>query len=198
MNRKPAMKRIITTLTAVLLACGALYGQDEPGPSFEHLKPYTPMIGTWLYEGPLLEDVPDYAEKGTKCVFQFSWRRILKKSVVEENWSLEFEGGKKLVGKALIGWHAAEKEIVYGGMNSIGTLTLGTVTFDEKAKTSTLTEKGVKSDGEEMSFKGMVTKTGKDTLTWQALERVGGIVEGGSPVYSFKRVKRTRRSKQAK
>jgi hypothetical protein len=44
----------------------------------------------------------------------------------------------------------------------------------------------------------VVTKTGKDTLTWQAPERVGGIVEGPSPVYTFKKVERAKRKKPAK
>jgi hypothetical protein len=78
------------------------------------------MIGTWRYEGPLLEDVPDFGEKGTKCVFQFQWRRILNKNVVEENWLVEFEGGKTYSGKALIGWNAAENKLSYGGMDSHG------------------------------------------------------------------------------
>jgi hypothetical protein len=64
--------------------------------------------------------VPDIAEKGTKLVTQVSWRRILNKSAVEYNWSVKFEGGAELAGKALIGWNADKKEIVSGGMSSIG------------------------------------------------------------------------------
>jgi len=183
------MRRLIPC-AIVVLVCGVSYGQEEPGPNFEHLKCFGPLLGTWRYEGPLLENVPDIAEKGTKCVFQFSWRRILNKSALEENWSLEFEGGAKLAGKALTGWHAAEKKLVHGGMNSVGSISLGTVTYDKAAKSSTLTAKGVDSEGKATSFKGVLTKTSRDTLTWQALERVGGIVEGPSPIYSFKRVKR--------
>jgi hypothetical protein len=176
-----------------VLACGVTFAQDEPGPNFEHLKPYGPMIGTWRYEGPLLEDVPEFAEKETNCVFQFQWRRILNKNVVEENWLVEFEGGKTYSGKALIGWNAAEKELSYGGMDSHGGMSLGTVIFDKAAKSSTVTEEGIDGDGNETTFKGVVIKTGKDTLTWQALERTGGIVEGPSPVYTFNRVPRTKR-----
>lgn len=181
---------VVLTLTAVVLTCGVSYAQEEVGPNFEHLKGYGPMIGTWRYEGKLQEDIPDIAEKGSDLVFQFSWRQILNKNVVEENWSIEFEGGKALVGKALIGWNAAEKHLSYGGMDSIGGMGLGVVVFDAKAKSSTLTEEGIDGDGKDTSFKGVVIKTGKDTLTWQRLEGVGGIVEGPSPVYTFKRVKK--------
>jgi hypothetical protein len=168
------MKQILVTLTVLLLTCGVTYGQDEPGPGSEHLKAYGPMLGTWRYKGPLLEDVPGIAEQGTKLVVQASWRRILNKSAVEYNWSVTFEGGTEFSGKALIGWNADEEKIVYGSMNSIGDLNWGTVTPDDAAKA--------------------LTKTGKDTLTLQALERTGGIVEGPGPAYSYKRVERAKKA----
>jgi hypothetical protein len=188
---------MILTAVAVVLVSGLAYGQ-EPDPGFEHLKNYGPMMGTWRYEGPLLEDVPDFADKGGKLVFQVSWKWILDKSVVEENWSVEFEGGDTVAGKALIGWNAKEKQLTYGGMDSTGAMSLGTVAFDTKAKSSTLTENGIGADGEDTEFKGIVKKTGKDTLTWQRLKGVGGIVEGPSPEYTFKKVKRGKRAKAAK
>lgn len=188
---------VFLALTLVLLPSGVTFGQEKVGPNFEHLKGYGPMIGTWRYEGPLLEDVPDIAKKGTDFVFEFSWKRILNKNVVEETWAIEFEDGTKISGKALAGWNAAEKTISYGSMNSTGNMSLGTVVFDAKAKTSTLTAKGINGDGEETTFTGVVTKTDKDTLTWQRLEGTGGIVEGSSPVYTYKRVKRAG-SKKAK
>jgi hypothetical protein len=191
------MKRVVIAMTAVVITCGVSLGQDEPGPNFEHLKAYGPMIGTWRYEGPLLEDVPGMAEKGAEFVAQFSWRRILNRNAVEENWSGTL-AGKEFSGKALIGWNAKEQRLVYGAMDSEGGMSLGTVVFDKQAKTSTLTSEGIDGDGEPVSFKAVVTKTGKDTLTWQALERTGGTVEGPSPVYTFKRVQRAMKSKKVK
>ncbi|MCS7469974.1 hypothetical protein NZK35_25265 [Stieleria sp. ICT_E10.1] len=187
------MKSIVTALIFVLVACGVTDAQDEPGPGFEHLKCYGPFIGTWRYEGPLLKSVPDIAEKGTKVVTQLSWRRILNKSAVEYNWSATFEGGVELSGKALIGWNADEEKIVYGSMNSVGDLNWGTVTPDATARTLTKTSKGVNGKGEEKSSETVLTKTGKDTLTSQALERKGGIVEGPSPPYTLKRVERAKK-----
>jgi hypothetical protein len=192
------MKRLAITMTFLVVSCCVSYGQEATGPNSEHLNCFGPMIGTWQYEGPLLDTVPDFAEKGTKILFQFSWKRILNKSVVEENRSIAFEGGKKFAGKALIGWNAAENQLTYGGMDSLGGMSLGTVTFDEAAKTSTLTENGIDGNGKKTEFKGVVTKTGKDTLTWQALVRVGGVVEGPSQIYNFKRVERAKRNKPAK
>ena len=56
------------------------------------------------------------------------------------------------------------------------------------------TRQGVDGDGEQTTFKAVVTKTGKDTLTWEALERTGGFVEGPSPVYTYKRVERKKKA----
>ncbi len=192
-------KLVTATLVvfAVLFACGISYGAEQKGPPpNEHLKCYGPFIGVWRYEGPLLEDVPDMAKKGSTFVFEFSRRWILDKNAVEGAWSIEFENGEKVSGKWLVGWNAAEKQIVSGGMNSAGSINLGSVTYDRAAKSLTAVTEGVNGDGGETSYKGVVTKTGKDTLTWQRLEGVGGIVEGESPVYEFKRIKRTRRAKK--
>ena len=182
------MRRLILC-AMVVLGCGVSYAQGKTGTNFEHLKCYGPMLGTWRYEGPSLEDVPDAAKKGTECVFQVSWRWILNKSAVEEVFTLEFEGGKKFSWKGLVGWNAAQKKIVYGGMSSDGGHELGTVMFDEATQTLTLHGRGVDGNGQETSFKGAMAKTGKNTVTWQALERTGGDVEGPSPIVTFKRVK---------
>jgi hypothetical protein len=98
----------------------------------------------------------------------------------------------------VIGWNGAENQLAYGGMDSVGGMRLGTLAFDSKVKTSTLTAKGIDGDGEETSFEGVVTKTGKNTLTWKALHRTGGIVEGPSPIYTFERVKRAKQPKRLK
>ncbi len=96
----------------------------------------------------------------------------------------------------MIGWTAADEKIVHAGMNSVGGMGLGEVTFDEAAKTSTLTRRGIDGDGEQTSFKGVIKETGRDTFTWQRLEGTGGLVEGPSPVVAFKRVKRPRQPKR--
>lgn len=189
------MKSIGTALTLVLLACGLSYGQEtEPGPGFEHLKCYGPFLGTWRYEGPLEEELPDMAKKGSEFVFEISFRRILNKSAVEENWHAEFEGGGTFSRKAIIGWNAAEKKIVYGAMDSAGAMGIGGIDVDTDSKFLTNSEEGVNGDGEDAAYKGVVTKTGKDTLTWQALERKGSDLDDPSPVYTFKRVERKKKA----
>jgi hypothetical protein len=188
------MKKIVTALTLIVLACGVTHGQDEPAPGIEHLKCFGPFIGNWRYEGPLKESLEGIAEKETKMVVQVSMKRILNGAAVEGSWSIEFEGGAKLAGKSLNGWNAEKKEIVRGGMGSAGGLILGTVTPDKAAKSLTITLRGVDGKGEETSSTIVFTKTGKDTYTWQALERTGGLAEGQSPDYTFKRVKREKKA----
>ena len=113
---------------------------------------------------------------------------------VKNTWSIEFKGGAKLIGKTLNGWDAKEEKIVRGAMSSDGSVQVGSVAHDKAAKSLTISLTGVDGDGEEISSKIVLTKTGKDTLTWQALERTGGIVKGPSPVYSYNRVKRAKKA----
>ncbi len=105
------------------------------------------------------------------------------------DWTIDFQGGPKISGKELIGWNAADINIVGGGMNSIGGMAIGTRVID--GKTITSTNEFVDGEGVKSSYKNVIKKTDKDTFTWQAVERTGGDIEGPSPVYEFKRVKRT-------
>ena len=121
-----------------------------------------------------------------------------KRIAIEETWSIEFQGGEILEGKAMIGWHAGEKRIVYGGINASGGMNLGGVTADAASKSTTLIAEGVDGDGEKTSIKATVTVKDRGTITWRALDRKGGIVEGPSPEYEFKRDKRIKRTKAAR
>lgn len=182
------MKRIVTALVAVAATCSVSLGQDRTQLVSEHLKGIGPMIGTWRYEGPLLEEVPGIAKKGSPYLLEVSWMLILDNNVIEEKWSATYEGGKKQSGKALIGWNTAEKQLTRGGMDSGGGMSLGVVAFADDAKSSTLTGKGIDGNGKAISFKNTIRITGKDSLTLQALERAGTIVEGPGPIYTLKRV----------
>jgi hypothetical protein len=183
------MKRLaIVALAAAVVVSGVAYGQEPQQPN-EHMKGFAPLIGVWRYEGPLLEDAPGLAEKGSDCVIEVTFRRILDKQVVTDHWAIQYAGGKKVFGRGLSGWNAAENKIVRGSMDSLGSMSLGTIEIDAEAKTNTLTAEIVDGEGRTSLFKAVFTKTGKDTITWKALERDGGDVEGESPVYTYKRVK---------
>ncbi|TWU34838.1 DUF1579 family protein [Novipirellula artificiosorum] len=184
------MKKIIFPLVVLALTCGVTRGQEEPATVSEHLKCYGPFIGNWQYEGPMQEDFEGIAEEGTIIVVRTSMKRILNGSAIEGNWSIEFQGGAKLMGKDLTGWDAKQEKIVHGAMSSGGTISGGSITHDKATKSLTFSLKGVDGDGEETSSKVVLTKIDKDTYTWQATERTGGPSDGPSGVYTFKRVKR--------
>jgi hypothetical protein len=194
------MKRFVLIVTAVLLVRGAAFGQEEPGPNYEHLKAHDSVIGTWRYEGPLLEDMPGFAKKGSPYVNQCSWRWILNRNAIEVTWRSEFEGGKTISGKGLIGWNAASQRIAFGGMDSVGSMNFGTIVFENDGKTSSLTGQGVDCDGKKSTFTNVIKIAGDDRFTFQSTERAGGLVEGPGPVYLLQRVEREKqrqRDKQA-
>lgn len=185
------MRSAILTLVATFVACGAAVGA-EPN---EHLKDFGPFIGNWRYEGPFLHDVSDEGEKGTKCVVDFSWRWILGKHAVMMDWSVNFEEGATLSGKKLSGWNAAEEKIVGGGMSSMGGMGISSSVID--GNTITTTVENVDDSGTKSSTQFFIKKKEKDTLTWQPLGRTVGDVEGESPIYTFKRIKRKDAKKAA-
>jgi hypothetical protein len=184
-NKENAMKRFaIPTLVALVLA-GSVFGQ-EPN---EYLKGYAPFIGQWEHQGTVLEKGPfaEQAKVGSRLFVRISWTWILDKQALMWDWSIEFQGGPKISGKELIGWNAADRKIVGGGMNSMGGMGIGTRVID--GETITSTNEGADGEGAKSSYTEVIKKTDTDTLTWQAVERTGGDVEGPSPVYTFKRVK---------
>jgi hypothetical protein len=136
--------------------------------------------------------VPGIAEKGSKYVFQGTFRFILDRQVLMEDWVARFAGGEKFTVKGMTGWNAAENRLVNGAMDSAGGMTLGTIEIDQSTNAITLTTKGVDGEGNPCSLKATGKRVDKETLTWQALERTGGMVQGASPVYTLKRVTRAK------
>jgi hypothetical protein len=193
------MKYVTATVIAAVVACGVSYGQEMPS-NYEHLKCYDQLIGTWVYEGPALESVPDIVEKGDAVILRQTFKWILEKNVVEATFYGEVKGGFKGSGKGLIGWDTAEQRIISGGMNSFGGHGLSTITYDADAKTWTTKSEGTDGSGEKTSGTSVLRLTGKDTIVIQDFDRKGGLFQGDSPKYTYKRVKRGRqreRNKQA-
>jgi len=183
-------RRLILTLAGITLASATAFAQGEAGLQFEHLKGYQPFVGKWRYEGPFMEEVPGLIEEDANCVIEVTRRWILDKNAIEEKTTLEIVGGRTFHAQSLIGWNASEQTIVKGGMDSLGGVGLGTAVIDSDEKSVTITSEGVDAEGEETSTAILLTKTGKDTLEWQATQRTGGLLQGPSPVYTFKRVPR--------
>ena len=185
------MKQAILTLTAVVLACCVALGQEQPGPNYAHLKCFEQLIGTWGYDGPLQEDVPVLGGKNSKLAVRLTWDWVLNKSAVESNAVVELQG-VKLLGKSLIGWDVAGKQIIGAGMNSFGDHDLSTVSYDDATKTWTTQSKGVDEKGRRTSATIVGRLTDADTYEWQMKDRKGGDVPGDSPKYIFKRIKQAK------
>ncbi|MHB0955543.1 MAG: hypothetical protein ACYC6N_24465 [Pirellulaceae bacterium] len=185
------MKPLVFTLTAVVLACGAAFGQEEPGPNYERLKSFEHLIGTWECDGTLQEDVPNLGGKNSKLFVRISWGWILNKSALESNTIIELQG-VKLLGKSLVGWDTSEGRIIGGKMNSLGGHDVSTVTYDDATKTWTTQSKGVDEKGRHTSATIVGRLIDADTYEWQMKDRKGGDIPGDSPKYIFKRIKQAK------
>ncbi len=183
------MKRQLLTVVAIVLFYGVAAGQEQPGPTYEHLKPFEQLIGTWKYDGPLQENVPVLGGKDSKLVVQLTWEWVLNKCALESNATVELQGGVKLLGKTLIGWDLAEGRIILGGMNSFGAHEVSTVTYDDATKTWTTHSKSVDEKGRHTSATIVGRLIDADTYEWQMKDRKGGDVPGDSPKYVLKRIK---------
>jgi hypothetical protein len=175
---------------AACVACAPLLAAEpQPLPSqYENLKAFDKLIGTWVYDGPVLEDGP-LAKKGERVKVAIHYRWILNKSVVEIEFMAWLEDGREVGGKRLVGWHPAEKHMVGGGWDSLGTLWLGAETVSEDGKTFIAEDKGFSPDGREVTQQSITTVEG-DTLTLQWKNRKGPDFTGDSPKYVFKRQKK--------
>jgi hypothetical protein len=192
------MKRHISPLLILLIVSGAAVGQDLANPNTDQLKCFAPFIGTWRYEGPSLEEIPGVAKKGTNCLIEFSWKHILNKGAVESGLYAEMNDKKFTASsKSLNAWSTTENEIVLAGTSSFGAVYLGTVNPAEQGKQLTVSWRGTDAEGSPTSSKAIFTVTDRNTLTFEALEREGPVIQGASPVYTLKRVHRRRAAKTA-
>jgi len=176
--------------TSLLLAASMVVGQADASPNYEHLKAFDGLVGTWVYEGPLKEDVPDVATKDTPMAVRITWEWTLNKAVVEGEYMIKFKDLPKIEGKRLFGWNAADNQIVWGHMNSLGVVGVGNATFSEDGKTLRIAGKGIDGRGNKSSGTIVIIVNG-DTFVWQNTDREGDPDLGSeSPKYTFQRVKR--------
>ena len=152
------------------------------------MKSYEALIGTWVYEGPLLEDVPGLAKKGSQYYFEGTFEWILEKSAIEENWQARFEDGATISAKGLTGW--GDKKLVSGGMFSGGGYFLADVTLNQDGRTWIYKSKVVDAEGKKSSDTFILELMDDDTLIVHSEDREGSDMPPESPEYTFKRLKR--------
>ena len=193
------MKRVVFALAAAVIVCRVSWGQEEVVTShFEHLKCYQQLIGQWQYEGPILEDIKGVVEKGGEVSARVSYRWIVEKNAIESNFNFEVKDGMKGTAKNLILWDPSEKRILEGGVNSLGGHVMSSVTYDAANKSWTMESKGVDGKGEPTSATVVITMQDENTYIYQAFNRQGGLAEGDSPKYTYKRVESAKGAKRRK
>ena len=184
------MKQFFTAMIISTIFCGMSHGQEMPS-NYEHLKSFEARIGQWIYEGPILEDIADIVAKGDDIDNSWTAKWVLGKNAIETNLSVTVKkSGLEYTSKHLIGWDAENNRIINGGMDSFGGHELSTVIYDPATKTWTSKSKGSDIKGEETSSTFVATLVDKDSLQVQAFDRKGGLAQGDSPKYTYKRVKK--------
>jgi hypothetical protein len=164
-------------------------GQADVSPNYEHLKAFDALIGTWVYDGPVLEDVPDFPGKGTPMAVHMTWRWLYNKAAIEYKWEAKIGALPKFEGISLDGWNAAEEEIVSRGVASTGSISSGIVSFSDDGKRLTVPVKTVEPDGAITSGTVVYVMKDQNTFVWKNIDRQGNDLPPNSPEYRFKRMK---------
>jgi hypothetical protein len=167
--------------------------QEEPNSPPEPLQCYEQLVGNWICETTLEEDIPSLAEKGTKLVLRSSWQWILDKHALDTSWSARPEGKPRIAGRGLVTWDTAGSGIVGGGVNSMGGCGLEKTTYDAATKTWTTKLQGPDGQGRQITATLVVKLVDADSYTFQITEQAGGDATEPSGVYTYKRDTQVRR-----
>jgi hypothetical protein len=182
-------------VAAVLLAGGIVDGQDVSR-SYEHLKSYDQLIGTWEHKGTLgealpkvVEALPEVLDEDDTYAVHVSYEWILDKNAIECVHFSEIKDKWSMTVKSLIGWDTANSQIVSHAFNSRGGGGNGLETYDDAKKTWMAKNSFAGADRKQGSFTGVLTLIDKDIITSQNLDRKGGAWEGDGVAITLTRVK---------
>ena len=104
--------------TTLLIASSLIAGQVER-PS-EHLKVLQPLIGQWVYVGPVQSDSPGLGPKGTEVIAVITYTWAMNKNALRIQWVGKSAGRKPVQFVELVGWDGKQKELVSQGFGSLG------------------------------------------------------------------------------
>lgn len=180
------MRRSFMLVSAVVFSCGLLYGEEQPGPSHEHLKFFDPYIGTWSWHGTLEEDF-DFGKKGEVGTGTLTWRWAYNKNAIDWRWEFDFPG-KQSGTKGTLAWDASQNKLVGFGVSSDGAIIRVT---GRSLNPLTVYVEDIDPDGNKGSHVETFTPSG-DSMKIKNSERKGTLSED-SLEYVFKRVERSDR-----
>lgn len=159
--------RHLTTLfaVAIILTCRSAYGQDEPGPNYQHLKPMEWMIGEWINEAKLPNDVPGLGKAGDPITIPVTYEWQLKKNVIVIRiaWTIKDKVMPHRI--TTVGWDAEQKQLVTYGFDVRGQFMKGNLTFTD-ADTQKMTARTVSADGTVDEGTLTVKRIDGDTFTY--------------------------------
>jgi hypothetical protein len=173
---------VLSSAVLVLAASVAAAQADASGQN--RLTPFDALIGTWCFEGTLLQDAPGAGAKGDKGTACLSWKWLYGKNAVEWEWTTDF-AGKRAGVKGLIMWDAAGKQIVGHGVSSDGTNIRVTARFDLDHG-ATFEVAVISPNGKEGSSTELFTLADPNTLVYQIKKR-NGLPDFGP--YQLRRLK---------
>jgi hypothetical protein len=93
--------------------------QQAPQPN-EHLAGLKPFIGSWIYDGPLKDEIPGLAKKGERIVATNSFRWILGGNAIRLTYETTKDGELIDAGEAVIGWDGTTEKIMEWAFTDAG------------------------------------------------------------------------------
>jgi hypothetical protein len=126
-------------------------------------------------------------KKGTPFVIEASWKWVLNKSVIEEEWESTAEDGTVISGKNLVGWDPKTEKIFVMRTNSAGGYDEGMVEFDDEKGVFISKTSGISGDGKEYTGTCVITRVNADEFIFQVCDRTGQLT-GDGPKLTFRRV----------
>jgi hypothetical protein len=162
----------MVSLTALTMMSAIVIAQaDSTSPNYEHLKALEPLVGEWVYEGALTEDLAGLNE-GDEVRFQFSFRWILKKAVLRWEWRIASGEREVVSGIEHLGWNAKDRKVFSVMFATNGDMDTSEWSVEQNRFISHYS--GALADG--TAFRGDVVLTvlDEDTVTWKAVGHVAG------------------------
>ncbi|NLY02885.1 MAG: hypothetical protein GXY83_43090 [Rhodopirellula sp.] len=108
----------MTPLGTIALIAALAAGQIET-PS-EHLKVLQPLIGQWVYMGPVQSDSQGIGPKGTEIIAVMTYTWAINKNALQIHWAGKSVDKKPVQFVELIGWDGKQKKLASQGFGSAG------------------------------------------------------------------------------
>jgi hypothetical protein len=169
--------RRFTSLTVVAILCAGhfAYGQEEPGPNYQHLKPMEWLVGEWYFETTLEDNFLDLGGKGDKLTFHMVFEWGLNKNIIMARSKAFVRGKQFLEHQTTIGWDGEKKQVVALSFQESGGRGEGTVTLENEGIVVQKVRL-VSPEGQSANVTVTIKRIDQDTLTLQRTDiTVGGV-----------------------